>query len=181
VDGFCRGCFSEVLENIPRDGVHLPGLPFPHESLLAWTELDSRPGELVKALKGRHSRRGYRRLAIEMLKRWSPRKALFVVPPSKSGGPDHAWVLAAELASLSGGDFCSPFVAVGDEGEQKAKGRQERQDLKFRLKFKPTVEAFIFVDDLMTTGATAKAAWKALGEPRFSAWTVACRPFQKRI
>ena len=39
------------------------------------------------------------------------------------------------------------------------------------------IRAAIFADDVITTGATALAAYMALGDPpSFEVWTLACRP-----
>jgi predicted amidophosphoribosyltransferase len=68
---------------------------------------------------------------------------------------------------------------------QKKKSRTQRfkVSLEWAENFTPTDfrnqsagKTLVFVDDVLTTGATARAAWKTLGKPRdFAVWTLAQR------
>ncbi len=183
VDGCCSRCLRALLVNCGPELHVVSGLPFAVRSLLVWTDDWDQVGGLVKSLKGPWSRRAYAKLAEEFLRRANQRYSGigFVVPPSRNGRADHAHAFAEGFSTITGVKVESPFERVVD-GTQKERDRVERFKLEYRLKSRPKAEAFIFVDDLLTTGSTASAAWRALGKPKcFSAWTLACRPLQKLL
>lgn len=70
-------------------------------------------------------------------------------------------------------------------GPQKKRRRKERKEVAFIVSEKITtlskstteIPSFVFVDDIVTTGSTALAAWQGLGRPEnFQVWCVANRP-----
>lgn len=125
------------------------------------------------------------------------RNWLLIVPPSvQIRGDGHASELARELSRLAGNEF-PDFPVFQRQSKsiieraiaQKAKNRIERLEAEMSLfsglsgQAKERIlrsEGFIFVDDVIVTGSTAIAAWKALGKPRnFEAWAMvwrACEP-----
>jgi predicted amidophosphoribosyltransferase len=182
IDGFCRNCMSALL--LQTSNLHLTSMSsFSCLSLFKWNDQNEKAGLLVKALKGRNSRMAYAKLAIDFMGRLGkPVKpnSLLVVPPSKRGDSDHAHAFALGIATLTGQTVVSPFIS--SQVDQKKLSKSERILLKYKVKSPVRSEAFIFVDDLLTTGSTARAAWNALGRPKhFSAWTLACRPLQKLL
>ncbi len=117
---------------------------------------------------------------------------LVLVPPSvQFRGDGHAKDLARELSMLAGNEF--PEFAVFERRTgllvrgrtQKTKTRIERleSDMSLSSAMSQAVRTrvldapgYIFVDDVIATGSTAIAAWKALGKPRnFEAWAMVWR------
>lgn len=125
------------------------------------------------------------RLALEAK---PPRQPIvWVLPPSRSGGMDHAGVLGAELWKNFPESQLIRMKASENRGasNQKAKSLEERSALRFAPLELPndvlSQARFVFVDDVVTSGATAMAAYMALGDPRrFEAWALAVRPKSER-
>jgi predicted amidophosphoribosyltransferase len=186
IDGFCGRCFNEIIFAIQSDAHVVGGHPFAVHSLLKWTDDREAVGRLIKCLKGPHSKYAFKKLAGEVLRRASFKDKILIVPPSKREKFDHAWNFGEALGEFSGAELLSPFLIQNEELEQKRLNKMERSTLTFALskqvKWRAKHGGFVFVDDLITTGATARAAWNALGRPtRFSAWTVACRPLRNQL
>ncbi len=130
---------------------------------------------------------------------------ILVPAPARQGNiQDHAWVLATQLTLMMPGSHIRTDLLerkpeeserVEKKGnsfmksiskltlEQKQKSRAAREKRRFRLtkqgqvflKLNPDCHIY-FVDDILTTGATAKAAWVALKKPsHFEALVLAYR------
>lgn len=109
---------------------------------------------------------------------------LLIPSPAASSERDHAAFFTQGLAALSGAKIysCLKKPAVSS---QKRKNRAQRLTLALEWSEGFTKADFlrqsaskkvIFVDDVVTTGATALAAWKTLGKPRdFAVWSLAYR------
>ena len=111
-----------------------------------------------------------------------PMETVLVPAPVRSDhcSSDHAFCLALSFSRLMGLDLFNPLRRshfLKKEGFQKGRDRQERKKIKFHINkdsFHP--KKIIFVDDILTTGATARAAWQALKKPRcFVIFTLAWR------
>jgi predicted amidophosphoribosyltransferase len=128
----------------------------------------------------------YRRAMLDGLLA-SKRDWIIVPPPGRSGGGehDHAGALGYALAEISGDRLFYENFAFERAGQnrksQKTKSRKERGEIKFQVSdigwcAIQNAEGFIFIDDVIATGATAKAAWVALGKPRkFECWAIAAK------
>lgn len=107
---------------------------------------------------------------------------IFVHPPSRTGRRDHAWLLAQLLARqwqfATGPALSLRFTEQHLLTAQKSKSAADRSLLRYQsLENLSKSRSFVFVDDIITTGSTAMAAFMALGEPeRFSVFAIVSRP-----
>jgi len=112
------------------------------------------------------------------------RPLLLIPSPAKNNKKDHAAFFTQSLVSASGAT-AYPCLRRVEQLSQKEKSRSERFRAKLEWSEDFTQPDFakisvgkqvIFIDDVVTTGATAKAAWKTLGKPRdFAVWSLAQR------
>ncbi|MGZ3743352.1 MAG: ComF family protein [Pseudobdellovibrionaceae bacterium] len=114
------------------------------------------------------------------------KKSFFIIPsPSKTKSPDHAQLFAHALVRKGGGELYNCLLRKDPINQQKNKSRRQRQKVTFVWSENFTKQEFIkvssgkriiFVDDVVTTGSTARAAWISLGKPRdFAVWALAQR------
>jgi predicted amidophosphoribosyltransferase len=167
------------------------GYPFPVYSLFTWnqkTEALVRP--LLHSFKGGRAFRATRlfadalayETACEIGSSLAP--PCFVHPPSS--GPsrnDHSWLLTSVLsAHWPGTGILCLKQKDGELGSQKGKTAQERRLKRYERvdpceNFSSPGTSWIFVDDVITSGSTAMAAYMALGDPdRFTVLSLICRP-----
>jgi predicted amidophosphoribosyltransferase len=101
-------------------------------------------------------------------------------PNQKGTCADHAFYLALGLSQLTGWPIKNILTFQQVEvGSQKQKRATERRDRKFKLATGTKVPrgTLIFIDDVVTTGSTVEAAWRALGKPsQFEVWCLAYQP-----
>jgi predicted amidophosphoribosyltransferase len=96
-----------------------------------------------------------------------PDRTCLVAIPSKSGKADHATGLALAISEIMGFPLFNALKVVQSEESQRSKNRKQRQGIRF-LKARPLRRRYtniVLVDDVVTSGATLQAAYKALGEP----------------
>ena len=147
---------------------------FSHLRLFDWYEENEsfiRP--LLNSLKQTKTSFIYRRLALECFSRfvhtslWPKKSApVFVpAPPSDPRKANHAFELAKALAFYCGGEV-QPLLKKTILSTQKGKNRFLRSQIQFDLTAKPQGELFVFTDDILTTGWTARKAFKTLGSPK---------------
>lgn len=107
------------------------------------------------------------------------KRTVVLYPPSLRAG-NHAKAMAMALAKKFNLLCLEAFEPVNSkQSEVKSKVRRERQRLEFKLKEDFTYQSFrqfVVVDDLVTTGSTLSACYKALKRPqKFCAVTLAYR------
>ncbi len=101
-----------------------------------------------------------------------------VLPPRKKK-EDHAYWWAQALSSWSLASVVDCLEFDGNQKSQKLKSLKERQERKFVRRDEYDFEnaKVIFVDDTITSGGTAQAAFEALNYPDdFEVWTLVSRP-----
>ena len=138
------------------------------------------------SLKGGGRRKTWKWAAYKMLAgKFQELPAHCVVvpaPPTKKGQKDHAYEWGKALAELIGADF-APCLEKAHPKSQKKASVMDRENMSLQLienysglerVTKGTL--WIFADDILTTGSTARAARKALGfPPHFETWVLAQR------
>lgn len=127
--------------------------------------------DIVYSLKGGGLPETYTELAELFLLKHSPvlEKAVLFYP--SKGKKDHAYAWACSLARLLGLKPV-PLELLGQQ-KQALLPRKERGTLSFKPLKVPRNSQPILVDDIVTTGATAHSAWRALGQPKsFAIWSL---------
>lgn len=186
----CKRCLRQLEFYEHEDGLfHYNEAPYSIYSLYEWnpgqsdllssTFLALKQGQRREAWN--HYAAGFvrKRMALNM----SPStKIRFVPAPSSSGQQDHALVYAEELARHFGGEVI-PCLKKLKKKTQRGGNRRQRQRLRLGLDEKysevskdSTDTLWVFVDDILTTGSTAHAAYEVLGTPtHFEVWVLGRR------
>jgi predicted amidophosphoribosyltransferase len=189
IDLLCLNCWQKAEEFFKKEeNVLRHGYPFAVYSLVNWKgENDVFFRKMIFGLKKGYSLSASQSLfsRLAFARHWPIENGhpIFVHPPSSSGRPDHAAVMAVQLAHLWGG---YPLGLAWDqehqlESSQRGKSAVQRGQRRFAetdlARFTEPEIHWVFVDDVITTGSTAMAAYMALGCPeKFEVWTLACRP-----
>lgn len=193
-DGLCRVCSADLQSWQQSDGrlFHQEIHKLQVEALYQWL-----PGrqevlsKLVHALKGKQGEKLWQYYAEEFLRgRWSEnpsrKKYLLIPAPSRDGQRDHAYYFVKALSESGAGfELYNCLSREGRAGDQKKRTRSQRERTAMEwaenitqkdFKAKSAGKCVIFVDDIVTTGSTARAAWRTLGKPRdFAVWALAQR------
>jgi predicted amidophosphoribosyltransferase len=153
------------------------------ESLFDWNSDSDKPlRSLLLKLKGGSAVEAFRFLTEQMAlgDLWH-REPAVLVPAPASQAMDHALRLALFLAAHKQLPLFLPLERGRSRGSQKLLSKYRRQSVQLVAKagwqeeLTPYKEV-IFVDDVVTTGATARRAYEVLGSPRhFRVWALARR------
>lgn len=182
----CRPCFRALHRLKAPAPLSVSALPV--QALYQWypgqSDMLSR---LVLSLKGSHQKEAWKFYAHELSPRLaltlSPEQRLCIVPaPSQGHTKDHAFLWGEALAESLGARFM-PMLKKTQSRHQRGADRGERALLEMDIieNYTGSVDfstktRWILADDIVTTGATAMAAYRALGSPpHFEVWALAHR------
>ena len=165
-DGLCSDCadaWHARREPVSRN--YGDQTPFRTRALFPWHEHGAQGmAWVVRGLKGVEDPRRWRVFASWMLETFGPPPPGASLVPVPARGPrNHALGLCRALAALTGRPIADEIV-IKKGPAQKGLGRRERERLRLGRSGNSFTSALI-VDDVTTTGATARAAHRALGRP----------------
>lgn len=169
-------------------------LGFPSYTWCHWTEGNNpllRP--IIYALKG-----GYLQTALfefcieasyELTEIFTNKPLLVPAPAQNKKQLDHAGVIAQSMAKIFDLKVIGAFDRRNPKTLQKTKSKQQRQQSNLKLSSNLSLEdkklllrnehPLIFIDDLITTGSTAKHAFTTLNKPyKFSSFSLFYRPLK---
>ncbi len=183
---FCKTCWSQLEreQNLAQD-LRQWHYGQPTYSLYTWRE-QKQIHSLIYGLKNGGVTEAFEKLAVRFLSQRyqitaeSYQNAIILPAPAKAREDrDHAFMWAESLSKFSGAQLVKAFEREGLAPQKRLK-KQERLEKKLKL-YRDlndlSAEKFIFVDDVITTGGTAHAAFEALNKPHnFEIWTISCRP-----
>lgn len=148
-------------------------------ALFCWEQdRDRQTSMLVTALKGGVLPSSLEYYAQEFLFRERPHvPSNSIIVPCPGSRPDHASQLAKKFGDLISIETIDLLCKIKpDEGTQKSKSKEQRSQIKFHCKLPVTDRHVIFIDDVVTTGATVRAAKQAIGPCQsFQVWALAQR------
>jgi predicted amidophosphoribosyltransferase len=134
----------------------------------------------LATLKGKEDPRFWREPALWALESFArPRRAPLLVPiPSRQRPANHALGFARALHDLTGWPVAE-LLKVSDTHAQKRRTREQRRHRRIELiegSFCNKSTSVLLLDDIVTTGSTVQAAYRALGRPRDTqVWCLADR------
>ena len=193
---FCAVCRASIslstkLCTSCRDKLNNENLTLPirkekflTRSLYSWAENDNFLSTIVYSLKGRRSNglcEFFCRNMSMMFGDLNKRYCFVFVESSTYGKDSHGMNLAKNLGMF----FRAPIMYIPfsqKSGSQKLKNIEDRAKVTCKKSFYTDLIGpvdYVFVDDVVTTGATSMAVFRGLGFPqRYQVWSVFDRPIR---
>lgn len=175
-NSLCCVCWDGLSQNVQTRPVRR-FRQFFNSSVYDWNaKTDRLMRQLAISIKGGGNRKLIEFLSEQLAVRVNAGNSiLLVVPPSKNYSSNHATLLARGVARIVGARVLELQFLHTPSSKQALLGRKARMNLELLGSGEGVAKGtdVIFLDDVLTTGATSQAAWRALGKPlRFSALTV---------
>ena len=166
----CESC-ERVLEEqfLSSNKVFRVEKRLPHLRLMDWREENELfLRKFLTSLKNKSPDHILKKLTLDMFVRFSKRKLfdpkikpVFIPAASKENKEDHAFFLALHLSKHFNGTFINPLKTKSPS--QKKRSRKDRAFLQITNEgFNPDDRPVCFVDDVLTSGATARISYQAL-------------------
>jgi predicted amidophosphoribosyltransferase len=187
---FCRPCYAVIRDLYSYPYLSERSQPLKTQFLLYWEPQQSDSVSfLLRQLKDHRQSVAWRFYAEDFWQAYLQKKNFEIKPqtllvPSPSKSPlevDHAYLFCQALSEVSGIEMLPLLRRDSKNYDQKKKSKKQRKEITLYLREKISPSIFekrhiILVDDILTTGETAKAASKALrGSLSFEAWVLAYR------
>jgi predicted amidophosphoribosyltransferase len=180
INFFCKKCWEKLESEKTKPHFVIYKTPeIAVRSLFVWREKESIVKDLIHGLKGGTPFMVLSDLARELSERYvlEGDTVIVPVPSSKVGEKDHAFIMAKIISESQGLEFWNGLEWKNKRRNQKFLNKTERfvSEMKMTQKLS-SKKRVILIDDLVTTGATAVAAFKALkGLNQIEVWSLACR------
>lgn len=180
IDFFCKKCWAVLEKEKARENFKIYKSPeILVKPLFLWKKKESIVGSMIHGLKGGTPEDVIKKISLEIAFRESRRKDIVIapVPSSKVGEKDHAYQIANILSQELNVELWNGLKWGAKKSNQKFLKKFERfENSMIKIANLPRGKQLVLIDDLVTTGATASAAFKAIKSlNQIEVWALACR------